>query len=170
VIYPLPPLGSAQDELGWFFSVDDGRRVKPHFDRTSGRHLAGLLGVPEHEVCQEAVHRRIRRWVVAVGDHDAAVLQALCGPRAWPRALRDALGGLTGVVVRLACAVEWPDETWEQDLLEMRVATRLDAVLAARGRAGLAAFRTAAGGLVHEALAAYFVVRGRAPGVAGGRS
>jgi len=166
----LRPLGVVEEELGWFFSVDDGRRVRPYFDRPSARHLAGLLGVPVHAVSQERVHRRIRRWLVGIDEHHAGVLQAAYGPRAWPPALRGDLGSFTGIVVRLASAMEWPGETWEQDLLEMRVATRLDIALATGGPGVFAVFRTAAAGLLNHALAAYLAVRGWTPAVGGGRS
>jgi hypothetical protein len=66
--------------------------------------------------------------------------------------------------------MEWPSETWEQDLLEMRVATRLDVALATGGREVFAVFRTAAAGLLNQALAAYLAVRGWTPVVGGGRS
>jgi hypothetical protein len=166
----LPPLGIVGEELGWFFSVDDGRRVKPHFDKASRQHLAALRGVPVHAVCQERIHRRIRRWVVRVDDHDAGVLQAAYASRAWPPGLRRELGKLTGIVVRLASAMEWPEETWEQDLLEIRVATRLDVALATGGRDVFAVFRTAATRLLSRALAAYIAARGWTPTVGGGWS
>ena len=166
----LRPLGIISEELGWFFSVDDGRRVKPYFDRASARHLGVLLGVPEYDVCQEPVHRRIRRWLLGISDHDAGVLQAAYGPRAWPPGLHRELGRFTGIVVRLASAMEWPGETWEQDLLEIRVATRLDVALEMRGAEVFAVFRTAAAGLLNQALAAYFAGRGRTPAVGGVRS
>jgi hypothetical protein len=98
------------------------------------------------------------------------VLQAAYGPRAWPPALRGELGRFTGIVVRLASAMEWPGETWEQDLLEMRVAARLDVALATGGREVFAVFRTAAAGLLNQALAVYIAARGRTPTVGGGRS
>jgi len=161
----LRPPRIVTEELEWFFSVDDGRRVKPYFDKASARHLGVVLGVPVHAVSQERVHRRIRRWLLAISEHDVAVLQAAYGPRAWPPALHRELGKLTGVVVRLASAMEWPGETWEQDLLEMRVATRLDVALATGGREVFAVFRTAAAGLLNQALAAYLGVRGRKPAI-----
>jgi hypothetical protein len=166
----LPSIGIVGEELGWFFSVDDGRRVRPYFDRASARHLAGVLRVPEQDVCQERVHRRIRRWLLAIREHDVAVLQAAYGPRAWPPELRRELGRFTGIVVRLASAMEWPRETWEQDLLEIRVATRLEAVLAARGREGLAVFRNAAMRLLSHARATYIAARLQTPAVGGGPS
>lgn len=166
----LRPLGTISEELGWFFSVDDGRRERPYFDRASARHLAGLLGVPVYAVSQERFHRRIRRWLVGIDDHDAGVLQAAFAPRAWPPALRRELGRLTGIVVRLASAMEWPIETWEQDLLEIRVAARLDVALATGGREVFAVFRTAATRLLSQALAAYIAARGRTPAIGGVRS
>lgn len=166
----LRPLGVLEEELGWFFSVDDGRRERPYFDRASARHLAGLLGVPVYAVSQERFHRRIRRWLVGIDDHDAGVLQAAYGPRAWPPGLRGELGRFTGIVVRLASAMEWPGETWEQDLLEIRVATRLDVARATGGRGVFAVFRSAAAGLLNQAIEAYLAVRGWTPTVGGGRS
>lgn len=165
----LRPLGTIAAELGWFFAVDDGRRTRPYFDQASARQLAAWLRVPEHDARQEPMHRRIRRWVVAVDDPDAGVLQAAYAPRAWPAALRDELGKYTGIVVRLASAMEWPGETWAQDLLEIRVACRLDAALVAGGPEVFAVFRTAAVGLLSHALAAYVAVRGSSPAFGGVR-
>jgi hypothetical protein len=62
----LRPLGVVGEELGWFFSVDDGRRVRPHFDAASKKHLAGLLGVPEQDVCR-AAYIAVRGRTPAVG-------------------------------------------------------------------------------------------------------
>jgi hypothetical protein len=66
--------------------------------------------------------------------------------------------------------MEWPGETWEQDLLQMRVATRLDVARTTGGRGVFAVFRSAAAGLVNQALAAYLAVRGWTPVVGGGGS
>jgi hypothetical protein len=143
--------------LGWFFSVDDGRCIKPYFDKLSERQLRALRGP---DACEEQVHRAIRRRLYSVSNHHAGVLQAAFGPRVWPKGLRRELGRLTGIVVRLACGGHWPEETWDQYLLEMRVATHLDAVLAHTGGAFLAAYRASARALLRQALLAYGVVPG----------
>ncbi|HEY1696284.1 MAG TPA: hypothetical protein VGG39_29165 [Polyangiaceae bacterium] len=143
--------------LGWFFSVDDGRCIKPYFDKLSARQLRALRGP---DACEEQVHREIRRRLYGISNHDAGVLQAAFAPRAWPKGLRRELGRLTGTIVRLASAGDWPEETWEQDLLEMRVAVQLDVVLAEAGGAFLAAYRASARALLRQALVAYGVVPG----------
>jgi hypothetical protein len=172
-VVALRALGTVSDELGWFFSVDDGRRVRPQLNKASESQLAALLRVPKEVLAsqsgQERVHRRIRRWLVAIREHDIAVLQAAYGPRAWPRALCRELGVFTGIVVRLASAVEWPSETWEQDKLEIRVATRLDAAFAKGGPEVFAVFRTAAAHLLNHALGAYVAVRGQTTAIGGVR-
>ncbi|MGH7293391.1 MAG: hypothetical protein ACRELB_00590 [Polyangiaceae bacterium] len=141
-----------EDLLGWFFSVDDGRWPKPYFDERSERHLRALRGA---DACEEQVHRQIWRRLARMSDHDAGVLQAVFAPRAWPRGLRRELGRLTGIIVRLVSAGDWPAETTEQDLLEMRVATQLDVVLAQAGGAFLAAYRVSARALLRRSLGAY---------------
>jgi hypothetical protein len=143
--------------LGWFFSVDDGRCTRPYFDELSARELHALAGP---HACEEQVHRRVRRRLLRISNHDAGVLQAALAPRAWPKRLRKELGRLTGIVVRLASARDWPEETSEQDLLEVRVATQLDVVLAHGGGASLDPCVTSAAGLLRRALGAYRAAAG----------
>jgi hypothetical protein len=102
--------------------------------------------------------------LLGLSDHDAGVLQTAYTPRPWPPTLRKELGRLTGIVVRLASAArEWPTEKSEQDLLEVRVAKRLDLALVTVGRDAFAAYRTSARALLNRALAAYTSAHDGAP-------
>ena len=109
----------------------------------------------------------IRKRLLGLSDHDAGVLMAAYAPRPWPPGLRDALGRLTGVVIRLASAgAGWPSGRPAQDVLEVRVARQLDIALGTGGREVFAAYRTSARALLGRAIAAYRVAREGEPAVA----
>ena len=134
---PLPPVGVADEELRRFFAIFDGRRWS---------------SVLEDREDYRVVIARLRR----LDEHHAGVLRAAYTPRSWPEGLREELGRLTGVVVRLASAeMGWPSEQWDQEMLEVRVATQLEVARAASGRVVFAPYRTHARALLRRALAAY---------------
>ena len=75
---------------------------------------------PEDRLEATSTWRLIRGWLRAMPGSDAGVLQAAYETRLWPRGLRTELGVLTGVIVRLACAMDpWPEDRESQELLEM---------------------------------------------------
>jgi len=85
-----------------------------------GRHGPGSA-IPSPEDAAEAAHRArgIHRCLTAMDSADAGVLQCAYELRDWPVLLWDALGRLTGVVVRLACALDrMPDDRRELQFLE----------------------------------------------------
>jgi hypothetical protein len=106
-------------ELEWFFNAaecDMGNRT--NFYRTLG------LEDPEERTIEddaEAVHahRVIRGWLKAIPDREAGILQCAYETRPWPQRLKDDLGKLTGIVVRLTCATNWPEDRTSQELVEM---------------------------------------------------
>ena len=113
----------------------------------------------------------IRKRLLGLSDHDAGVLMAAYAPRPWPPGLRDELGRLTGVVVRLASAgAGWPSGRPAQDVLEVRVARQLDLALATVGREVFAAYRASARALLGRALRAYRAARDAEPAGAGRRA
>jgi hypothetical protein len=59
-------------------------------------------------------------WLKAIAGSDAGVLQAAYEERSWPAELFQALGRVTGVYVRLACALDrWPEDRASQQVVEM---------------------------------------------------
>ncbi len=156
-------------ELEWFFNraeCDMGLR---------SNFLPGLWNLhPDAEVltpedAAEAAHayRRIRSWLLGIPDSDAGVLLAAYEIRPWPRALDDELGRLTGVVVRLACALDvWPSDRKSQELVEMARAGWLAAESARYRRYGvgpLGRLRREGEKRFAHAHHAYCVVRGEGP-------
>src|ERR1019366_6706158 len=81
---------------------------------------AAVEGTPEDFVEAAHAERLIRGWLRAIPSSEAGVLQAAYETRSWPRRLRDELGTLTGIVVRLACALDpWPEDRQSRELVEM---------------------------------------------------
>jgi hypothetical protein len=140
------------EELRWFFSVHDGTRWSPFFEELEARRHPEL---PENDVHEARVYRQILERLLGLSDHDVGVLKAAYAARPWPPRLREELGRLTGVVVRLASAAdEWSSEKSEQDVLEVCVARRLDLALVTVGPEAFAAYRTSARALLKRTLAA----------------
>jgi len=118
----LRPNVARDDELDWFFNraeCDMGNQS--NYLSMLGPHGPGSA-IPSPEDAAEAAHRarRIRGWQRAMDSADAGVLQCAYELRDWPVALWDALGRLTGVVVRLACALDpLPEDRRGLQLMEM---------------------------------------------------
>jgi hypothetical protein len=171
---PLPAVGMLRPtpivdaELDWFFN-----RVDPDMGVYSNFHAALLAGLhaprvtPEDAAEASHAHRRIRGWLCAIPDSDAGVLQAAYLQRDWPASLWDELGRITGVVVRLACALDpWPDDPKAQALIELGRAHWLASHLAngvGRSAATLVRLRREAEVRFARAHHAYTVVRGNGP-------
>jgi hypothetical protein len=106
-VYQLRPLPSVDEELDWFFNrAECDMGVSSNFEQALGPKSPSAQRSPEDAA--EAAHRyrRIRTWLKAIADSDAGVLQAAYEVRDWPVALFDELGRLTGIVVRMACALD----------------------------------------------------------------
>jgi hypothetical protein len=94
--------------------------VPSNFHAAAWRDGAMRQRTPEHAFHAARRYRRVRTWLEAIPDSDAGVLQAAYVLRPWPAPLHDELGRLTGVVVRLACALDrWPEDRPAQELVEM---------------------------------------------------
>jgi hypothetical protein len=164
----FPPVGPADRELEWFFTMAE-------CDMGLRSNFTAILPDPPDssiETGAEAVHahRRILRWLTDVGDPDAGVLEAAYAARPWPLRLREELGRVTGVVVRLATAEDgMPDDDAQLDALERRTAERLNDALALRGADALARFRGRGLVLLRRAFIAYERARGgpRVPAIRG---
>jgi hypothetical protein len=118
----LRPKPSLDAELDWVFN----RAECDMGDQSNYLAMLGPLGpgsaIPSPEDAAEAAHRarRIRGWLRAMDSSDAGVLQCAYELRAWPVELWDAFGRLTGVVVRLACALDvLPEGRWALQVMEM---------------------------------------------------
>ncbi len=127
------PRGPADRELDWYFALADGATGnRSNFvDSLEYRPRGHPDDEPERRA--DAVHaqRKLRRWILALGDFDAGVLKAAYVARPWPLELREELGRLTGIVVRIAAAESGlPDDPDAFDALERRTAARLTVALA----------------------------------------
>jgi hypothetical protein len=135
-------------------------------DMGARSNFADILDPPLHDATEagaEAVraHRRIRGWLTEVGDHDAGVLAVAYAAGPWPLTLREELGRVTGVVVRLAAAeVGLPDDDAQLEALERKTAERLTEALTRRGGEGLERFRKKGLLLLGKAFASYVRERG----------
>jgi hypothetical protein len=163
----LRPKVTLDDELEWFFNrAECDMGDQSNYLAMLGRHGPGSA-IPSPEDAAEAAHRarRIRGWLTAMEPADAGVLQCAYELRAWPVVLWDELGRLTGVVVRLACALDAvPADRRAQRIIEMVRAEWLaeqcpgatvDSTLSRLRREGQARFA--------RAHFAYSVLRGDAP-------
>ena len=124
----FPPNGPADRELEWLFTMaesDMGNRS--NFIITANGYDNLTM-----EDRAEAAHaqRRIGRRLQNLGGFDAGVLAAAYAARNWPKRLREKLGRVTGVAVRLASAeVGLPDDDKAMEALELETALRLDGAL-----------------------------------------
>jgi hypothetical protein len=173
----LPP-PDVDAELAWFFNEATlAMGESSNFERVVGT-ACGRNDYPSPEAAAEATHahRQIRSWLLAIPDADAGVLRAAYEERPWPLRLSDELGRLTGIVVRLACALDaWPDDRASQELLETVRAGWLEGQLAAVGpgrpmSALIGKLRPQAELRFASAVHAYSVVRGHGPSVLRGLS
>jgi hypothetical protein len=162
----LRPTLIVDTELDWFFNrAECDMGIRSNFLAALGRHLASEPVTPEDAAEASHAQRRIRRWLRAIPDSDAGVLQAAYEQQAWPASLCDELGRITGVVVRLACALDpWPADRSALRMLETARAHWLDSDLSTeQGAATLLHLRREAEARFAKAHRAYAVVRGDGP-------
>ena len=106
-VYQLHALPSVDEDLDWFFNRSEGDMgVSSNYELALGVASTSYRRTPEDAAEAAHRHRRIRTWLKAIADSDAGVLQAAYELREWPVPLFDELGRLTGVVVKLACALD----------------------------------------------------------------
>jgi hypothetical protein len=151
-------------ELEWFFNAADG-------DMGDRSNFCRAMGVrdPEKgtlEDCAEAVyaHRLIRGWLKSIPDREAGILQCAYETRPWPQRLKDDLGKLTGIVVRLTCAGNWPEDRPSQELVEMTRARWLNSQYGRdRSEVSMVKLRREAEVLFARAMHVYERARGSRP-------
>jgi len=152
------------DDLEWFFNMAECDMG----DQSNYLAMLGLdgpgSGIPSPEDAAEAVHRhrRIRDRLLSIADSDAGVLQCAYEHHPWPQPLVRRFGHLTGVIVRLACALDyWPEDRREQRVLEMVRAEWLVPECVARVGRTLPRLRTEAEARLSRASAAFEATRRR---------
>lgn len=158
------PTGPADEELEWFFTMAESDIRGPSTFVAELARVVDDAGRVTLEDRAEAVHahRKMMKWFVEIGDHDAGVLKVAYTARPWPLRLREELGRLTGVVIRMAAAeVGLPDDDRALDALEQRAALRLDAALA-NGERIVGKRQRAASPIFRKAFVAYVRERGGA--------
>jgi len=157
------PHGNADKELEWLFTMAEcDIAPRSAFVASLAHVLPNESGDSTMEDRVEASHaqRTLLRWIQEVGNHDAGVLKAAYVARPWPLMLREELGRLTGVVVRLAAAeIGLPEDDRELDTLEQRTAIRLNEALAC-GSSTLVRLSHSASPLLRKAFVAYVRERG----------
>jgi hypothetical protein len=164
----LRPTPIVDTELDWFFNrAECDMGVRSNFHAVLSGQLAPSEGVTPEDAEASHAQRRIRGWLLAIPNADAGVLQAAYEQRDWPGSLVDELGRITGVVVRIACALDpWPAEQAAQRMVETARAHWLDSHCSkGRGRGFETLLRLRREGEVRFAKAhhAYAVVRGHGP-------
>jgi hypothetical protein len=153
---PFPISPAVDEELEWFFAVQNGDVEYESWGDEDGGYTAGAMA-----------YRKIRIWLLEMEDRDAAVLKSAYTPGPWPAQLHETLGRLTGVVVRLASAeIGWPEDSAEQDKLEARAGAYLDRARVQSGTAPLTRFRSRATELLRSAIQSDARERGRGPSLA----
>jgi hypothetical protein len=167
-LYRLRATPAVDPELHWFFNVSDSEiGLESNFGRLlSSASAEGHWRTPEDHAEAAHTHRRIRGWLRAMPNHEAGVLQAAYEPRDWPRGARAEFGRLTGVAVRLTCALdEWPEDRWSQEVMDMAKAGDLEAKCTAQRTEArfLDSLRKRAELRLAGALGAYLKVRGTGP-------
>jgi len=146
---PAPALGrlrpspAIDEELRWFFHIEDGDPSSSHYGRMLPSVTEdGEWRTLEEHAAAERRHRIILAHVKSLSDSDAGVLQCAYAPRPWPVSLAKELGRLTGVVVRLSCdATTWPEERGRQLAVDAENAEGLHALLRKGGDVNLRILR-----------------------------
>jgi hypothetical protein len=157
---------AADTELEWYFNrahCDLG--IRSNFQRALGWRCPADNPTPEDVVEAAHAYRLVLRWLLAISDHDAGVLEAAYTLRPWPPRLWNELGRVTGVVVRLACALD----AWQFDRRTLALVEDIRAVwlLGEHDRgfqwefSPLVRLRREGETLLARALAAYARARGR---------
>lgn len=166
-VHQLGVKSAAASELEWVFNMaPSDMGLRSNFESCLGVTGSAVFnGSPYDFVEAATAHRLILGWLRAMPTSEAGVLQCAYEPRTWPRRLLDELGSLTGIVVRLSCALDpWPEDRRSQELVEMVRAGWLDAECAKRGtEEALADLRRRAETRLARAMKAYASVRGIRP-------
>jgi hypothetical protein len=163
----LRPTPTVDAELEWLFHrLESGGGIPSNFHAGLNPRLPDVDAVTPEEAAEAArAQRTILGWLRAIPDAEAGVLQAAYEPRVWPARLADELGRITGVVVRLACALDpWPHDRDAQRFVERARAEWLAShATTARKDATLVRLRREAEMRFAKAHHAYSVVRGHGP-------
>jgi len=159
------PRGPADRELEWFFTLAESDMGDRSNYMESLVHVAPHLdGDTTMDDRAEAAHaqRTMLRWLRELDDFDAGALEAAYVARPWPLRLREELGRLTGVVVRLAVVKSGlPADAHRLATLEQRTALQLnEALCTPAGEASVRGFVDQATPILRQAFTAYERERG----------
>jgi hypothetical protein len=155
----------ARAEVEWYFQLAETEMSPPS---NFGAMVAsvspgGTWRTPEDQAEAATAHRRIRRWLYAMPNHEAGVLQAAYELRPWPRAVRARFGDLAGIAVRLMSALgDWPEDRRLQEVMDAGRARELSLCCAdpAGGAFFVKGLKASAQTRLDTALASYIGVRG----------
>jgi hypothetical protein len=160
----LPNTVEVERELEWVFALAEGEMGnRSNYERSlSTVDPECTARTAEDRVEAARRHSKILGRLRAMPSREAGVLQAAYEPAGWPVRLRDELGVLTGIVVRLVCAeVGLPEEREAMKGLEQSVAKRLADEQATRGLEPIQRLRVQAQELLSAAHRAYAEVRAK---------
>jgi hypothetical protein len=105
-LHTLRASPTVEAELEWFFTMaESSMGCRSNFAEAAARVRPTEDPPSAEDDAEAARHRaRVRALLHAIPSKHAGVLQTAYEPRPWPLGLRDELGRLTGIVVRLACS------------------------------------------------------------------
>ncbi len=115
-------------EIEWFFQLAETEMSGPS---NFGRMLAsvspeGRWRTPEDQAEAARAHHRILEWLRAMPNNEAGVLQTAYEPRKWPTVIGARFRHLTGIAVRLTCALDdWPEDRRLQEVMDEQKAREL---------------------------------------------
>jgi len=162
LVADLRPLPAIDAELDWFFNqAECDMGASSNFDLVRGAMSTAPRITPEDAVEAAHLYRRVLTWLRTIADSDAGVLQAAYELRDWPVALFDELGRLTGIVVKLACALDgvYANRDVQQRIEAARAEWLVSSGAPLRRSASLAPLRRAAEVRFCRAHRAYEAVR-----------
>jgi hypothetical protein len=160
----LLKVGDVERELDWFFTTAEGEMgdcsnyestltsASPEYTRRTA----------EDRVEAAHTHSKVLSRLRAMPSADAGVLQAAYEPAGWPVRLREELGTVTGVVVRLACGeIGLPDDRHAMKAMEQTIAKQLEDACRMHGFKPIERLRVNAQDLLNRAHHAYAEVRAK---------
>jgi hypothetical protein len=157
----LPSVADVEPELEWVFTMAEGEMGDcSNYESTVRADCT--VATAEDRIEAARKHSKILACLRTMTSSDAGVLQAAYEPGGWPLRLREELGTVTGIVVRLACGeIGLPDDRHAQKAMERRIAKQLDDACQTHGFAPIQRLRVRAQELLNKAHHAYAEIQGK---------